>query len=100
MENALEIRILYVTTRDRSQALRIGRTLIERRLAACVNVLDGMTSVYEWQGRIEEATEAVLLVKTDAARTPPAIAAIRECHDYEVPCVLALPVVDGNPDYL
>jgi periplasmic divalent cation tolerance protein len=90
----------YVTARDREEALRIGRALVEGRVAACVNVLDGMTSVYRWEGRLEEATEAVLLVKTEEDRVPDLISKVKELHSYSVPCVVVWPIKDGNPDYL
>lgn len=90
----------YVTTRDREEALRIGRALVEGHVAACVNVLNGMTSVYRWEGRLEEATEAVLLVKTEEDRIPDLISRVKELHSYSIPCVAVWPITDGNPDYL
>lgn len=90
----------YVTAKDRDEALRIGRALVDSRLAACVNVLDGMRSVYRWEGRVEEASEAVLLVKTDAARTEAVVAAIKSLHSYACPCVAVWPLTGGNPEYL
>ncbi len=93
-------RLVYVTAPDRDEALRIGRALVERRLAACANVLDGMSSIYWWQGAVETAEEAVLIAKTSAARLPALIEAVRSLHGYSCPCVVALPIVDGNPDFL
>lgn len=90
----------YVTTRDREEALRIGRALVEARLAACVNILDGMRSVYRWEGRIEEASETVLLVKTEASRTGEVVAKVKELHSYACPCVVFWPLSGGNPEYL
>jgi periplasmic divalent cation tolerance protein len=90
----------YVTARDREEALRIGRALVEERLAACANVLDGMTSVYRWEGRMEESAEAVLLVKSEAERAQAIVARVRELHSYSVPCVAIWPVPEGNPPYL
>ena len=94
------LRLIYITAENREQALALGRALVERRLAACINVLDGMTSIYRWQGRIEESTEAVLLAKTDESRVDALVAAVKELHSYDVPCALALPIVGGNQDYL
>lgn len=93
-------RLVYVTAPDRDEALRIGRALVEERLAACVNVLDGMKSIYWWQGAVDSADEAVLIAKTSAARLPALIEAVRSLHGYSCPCVVALPIVDGNPDFL
>jgi periplasmic divalent cation tolerance protein len=92
-------RLVYVTTADREEALRIGRTVVERRLAACINVLDGMSSIYWWQGAIESGSEAVLLAKTTAARLPDLVDAIRSLHSYACPCVVAWPLAGGNPEF-
>src|SRR5919106_4872515 len=90
----------YVTAGSKDEALRIGRALVDERLAACANVLDGMISVYWWQGSLEQADEAVLILKTRAELVEPLTARIRELHSYECPCVVALPIAAGNPDYL
>lgn len=90
----------YITAGSREEALAIGRALVEERLAACANILDGMTSIYHWRGAIEEAREAVLIVKTRAALVGPLIERVRALHSYECPCVVALPITDGNPAYL
>ena len=93
-------RFIYVTAADPAQALAIGRTLVHERLAACANVLPGMTSVYRWQGDIEEAAEVPVLVKTRASRYPELETAIRELHPYELPEVIAVPIERGLPEYL
>ena len=90
----------YVTTPSRDEALTIGRTVVQERLAACANVLDGMTSIYWWQGALEQAGEAVLVLKTRADLVERLTARIRELHSYECPCVVALPIAAGNPEYL
>jgi periplasmic divalent cation tolerance protein len=90
----------YITAGSRDEALAIGRALVEARLAACANVLDGMTSVYHWRGAIEQAKEAILIVKTRAELVGPLTERVRALHSYECPCVVALPITDGNPAYL
>jgi periplasmic divalent cation tolerance protein len=90
----------YVTVPSREVALALGRTIVEERLAACANVLDGMTSVYWWQGTLEEASEAVLILKTRGELLERLSARIRDLHPYECPCVVALPIAGGNPAYL
>ena len=94
------LRLVYVTTKDKPQALAIGRHLVEQRLAACINVLGDMTSIYRWQGTLEEASEVVLIAKTEARLVPELIATVKRLHTYEVPCVLSLPVREGNADYI
>ena len=91
---------VYVTLGDRDAALRLGRELVEARLAACANVIDGMRSLYWWQGAVEEADEAVLILKTRRALVEALTEKVRALHDYDCPCVVALPVVGGNPDFL
>jgi periplasmic divalent cation tolerance protein len=92
--------IAYVTAANKDDALRIARTLVDERLAACGNVLDGMTSVYRWQGVIETASEAVLIVKTRSELIPRVIERVRELHTYQCPCVVSWPIAAGNPEYL
>jgi periplasmic divalent cation tolerance protein len=96
----MELRLLYITASSRGEAKKIGRGLVEARLAACANVIDGMESIYWWQGKLTEDREAVLIAKTRADLVAAATAKVRELHSYTVPCVVALPLLDGNPDYL
>ena len=95
-----DVVFLYVTAADAAEAGRIGRTLVEERLVACANVLSGMTSVYEWQGKICESNEAVLVLKTRAELADDATARVCALHSYECPCVVALPVLGGNDAFL
>ena len=94
------IRLVYVTTPDVDSAKKIGRSLVEDRLAACVNILPQMQSIYRWDEKIEEAHEAILIVKTTAERVPEVMARVKALHSYEVPCALSVPVLAGNPEYL
>lgn len=101
-DGAEENETLLVLTNlpDRDAALRLARALVERRLAACVNVGAGCTSVYRWQGAVEEADEVPVLIKTRAARYPELEAAIQALHPYELPEIVAVPLVRGLPEYL
>jgi periplasmic divalent cation tolerance protein len=90
----------YVTAPSREVALTIGRTVVAERLAASVNVIDGAISVYWWEGRLEEAGEAVLTLRTRAALVERLTARIKELHPYRCPCVIALAIAGGNRDYL
>ena len=91
---------VYVTASSRDEARAIGKTLVLERLVACVNVLDGLDSIYWWDGRVQESSEACFVAKTRMELIPKVTARVRELHSYEVPCVVALPVADGNPDFL
>ena len=96
----MEFVFAYITAGSRDEARRIGRALVEERLAACANIFDGMTSIYRWQDAIEEAGETVLIAKTRAELFETLAARVRELHSYEVPCVVELTVGRGNPAYL
>ncbi len=87
------------TAPDEGEANRLAAALIERRLAACVNLLAPARSIYRWRGAIETATEIPMLIKTTAAAYPALEAALRELHPYELPEILALPA-GGLPEYL
>lgn len=95
-----ELRIAYVTCSDISEAERIGRALVSERLAACVNLLPSLRSFYWWQGRVDEAAEIILIAKTSVAQSEALVARVRALHSYTVPCVVLVPVVGGNADYL
>ncbi len=95
MENAV---VVLCTFPDLDQARQIGAALVERQVAACVNLLPGVESIYRWQGKVERAGEVLALIKT--TRYPDLEAALKELHPYEVPEILAMPVAAGLPAYL
>ena len=88
------------TVGSADDAQRIARALVERRLAACVNVVPGLTSVYAWKGAVETGQELLLVIKTRRARFEALRAALVELHPYEVPELIALPVEAGHAPYL
>lgn len=90
---------VYVTCPDAQVAQRIARALIDQRLVACANLI-GSTSIYRWEGVVEEASEVVMFLKTRRARFPQVEAAIRALHPHQVPCILALDISAGNAPYL
>ncbi len=95
-----EFIVVYITASDEEEARRIGREVVARRLAACANIVPAIASYYHWQGQLTEDREALLLLKTRRACFDRLIAAVKELHSYSVPAVNALPVLQGNPDYL
>ena len=95
-----DARFIYVTAASRDEALRIGRALVEERLAACANVIEPATSIYWWDGKVQSETEAVLIMKSRAALVEPLTASVKALHSYAVPCVVSLPIEAGNPEYL
>ncbi len=95
-----EISWIYVTCESTEQAKAIGKEVVRQRLAACANIFPAMESIYWWNGKLEEGLETVLILKTTSELAERLIAAVKRLHSYEVPCVIALPVEKGNPDYL
>ena len=92
--------LIYMTAGDKAEAVRIGRALVAEKLAACANVLDGMTSIYRWQGDICEDSEAVLIAKTTESLAPALTERVQALHSYDCPCVVTLPISGGNADFL
>ena len=92
--------IVLTTLPDRESAQQFAEQMIRQNLAACVNILGEMTSIYRWNGEIARGTEHQLLIKTTQAGYPALQAWIREQHPYELPEILALPVAQGLPDYI
>lgn len=92
--------LVLVNVPDESIAHTMARSLLEQRLAACVNLLLPVHSLYRWQGKIEEATEVTMLVKTTQGRYAELETAVKACHPYEVPEIIALPIASGLPEYL
>ena len=92
--------LVLTTVADRAAGTALARTLLERRLAACVNVGAPVHSLYHWRGEIETATEVPLTIKTRASLYSQVEATIREIHDYELPEIIAVPIVDGYAPYV
>ncbi len=92
--------VVLVTAKDRTEARHIGERLVEERLVACANVVPGVDSTYWWKGKVERASEALLLMKTSSEKLDRLISRVKELHSYEVPEVLALPIERGSPEYL
>jgi periplasmic divalent cation tolerance protein len=93
-------RVVFSTLPDVEAARKLAKSLVEERLAACVNVLAPCTSVYRWQGDVQEDGEVPLIIKTTAERYPAVEAHIRAHHPYELPEIVALDAAAGLPDYL
>jgi periplasmic divalent cation tolerance protein len=96
----MEILLVLTNLPDLASAETLATTLVENRLAACVNILPACRSIYRWQGQVERAEEVPLLIKTRAAGYPALEAAIRKNHPYQTPEIIALPITQGLPDYL
>lgn len=91
---------VYITTTSEEEAYRIGRVLVDEKLAACVNIIPGMHSIYRWQGSLEEAQEVVCIAKTMRAQFDGVESRVKSMHSSENPCIIALPVEMGSEDFL
>jgi periplasmic divalent cation tolerance protein len=96
----MEARFCWVMCADEAEALRIGRTIVAERLAACANVLGPARSIYWWQSQLHEASEVALILKTKAELEPALLARVAALHSYECPGVVVLPITNGLPAYL
>jgi periplasmic divalent cation tolerance protein len=93
--------VVLVTCGSARQARRIARGLVEKRLAACGNVVEApVRSIYRWKGNVESAKECLLIIKTSRARLAALEAEVKRLHSYDVPEIIALPIVAGSADYL
>lgn len=96
------LRLVYITTRDRDEAEKIGRAIVEEKLAACVNILDGMESIYRWKGEVHQEREAVLIAKVPYHNVHALTRLVKSIHSYECPCIITLTITEqeGNEEYL
>ena len=92
--------LIYVTAPSRPEAEKIATTVVTEKLAACANILDGVTSIFEWEGKLCRENETVLILKTAEERVGALTERIKELHSYDCPCIVALPIEGGNPDFL
>jgi periplasmic divalent cation tolerance protein len=97
---AADVYLVVTNLPDRDSAAKLAHALVEKRLAACVNILSPCRSVYRWKGRTEDAEEFPVLIKTTRARYSEVEAAVRAAHPYELPEIIAVPLAGGLPAYL
>ncbi len=98
--NEAERLVVFITVSGEEEGRKIARLLVGARKAACVNILAGVESVFWWEGEIDSEQESLLVVKTRAALFPEVVDLVKSAHSYEVPEIIALPIVAGNKDYL
>jgi periplasmic divalent cation tolerance protein len=96
----MKVNLVYMTTGSKEEAKTIGKELVKSKLAACVNIIDSMNSIYWWEGELQDDTEVILIAKTTETLVPELIEKVKTLHSYECPCVLSLPVSDGNGSFL
>ena len=96
----MDIKLVYITTGNKEEAKTIGKELVKSKLAACVNIIDHMNAIYFWDGKLQEDEETILIAKTTSMLVSRLVEKVKEMHSDECPCVVALPVSEGNPDFL
>ena len=96
----MKTNFIYITASSLSEARTIGRELVSERLAAGVNIIDNINSFYWWDGKIQDEKEAILIAKTKEALVPELIEKVKSLHTYECPCIVSLPILDGNGMFL
>ncbi|OGX16292.1 MAG: hypothetical protein A2166_04015 [Omnitrophica WOR_2 bacterium RBG_13_41_10] len=92
--------VIFVTVPDKKQARQIANKLIKTKLAACVNIIPGVESLFSWKGKIDSAKELLLVIKSEKSKLPKIIKTVKSLHSYEVPEIIALPIIAGNKEYL
>jgi len=92
--------VIFITTGTDEEAHRIVNMLLNKRKVACVNILPKISSLFWWQDKLDSSQESLLMVKTRASLLSEIVSMVREVHSYDVPEVIALPIIGGNPDYL
>jgi len=95
------LRLVYITTKDKQEAKTIGKKLVQEKLAACVNIMDGMEAIYRWKGEIVEDQETILIAKTPYHNVAELTERVKELHSYECPCIISLQLTEqeGNEEY-
>jgi len=96
----MAVNFIYMTAGSKAEAQKIGKALVESRLAACVNILDNMQSIYRWEQEIQQDTEVVLIAKTTGNLISQLIEKVIAMHSYDCPCIVSLPISDGYPPFL
>jgi periplasmic divalent cation tolerance protein len=94
------IALIYITTSNEDESLKIGNILVKERLCACSNIIRNIESIYWWENKIENDNESVLILKTLEEKVEEVIKRVREIHTYDNPCILALPVLNVSNSYL
>lgn len=92
--------VVMITTADEEEAHRIAELLVNQRKVACVNIVPRVDSLFWWQGKPVSAQESLLIIKTQASLLPEIVSLVKEAHSYEVPEIIALPIIGGSEDYL
>lgn len=92
--------VVFVTVPNKNEANYMAKKIIEKKLAACVNIIDNITSLFRWEGKIDRCKEFLLIIKARKSKLPSLIKLVKDLHTYEVPEIIALPIIAGEKNYL
>ncbi|NQT54796.1 MAG: divalent-cation tolerance protein CutA [Desulfobacteraceae bacterium] len=96
----MNVNLIYITAGSVEEARTIGNKLVSDRLAACVNIIDNVSSMYWWEGEIQDDKEVILIAKTKESLVPELVEKVRSMHSYSCPCIVNLPILGGNRAFL
>ena len=96
----MSVNLIYITAGSMEEARTIGNKLVSDRLAACVNIIDNVSSMYWWEGEIQDDKEVILIAKTKESLVPELVEKVRSMHSYSCPCIVSLPILNGNRAFL
>lgn len=96
----MDLHLVYITAKESDEAKKIGRTLVQEKLAVCANIFNDIDSIYEWEGSLRQEKEAVLIVKAKGSVLQDLIVRAKELSSYDCPCIVSLPIEGGHKDYL
>lgn len=92
--------VVLITAKNKREANKISKSLLDDKLIACANVIDGIDSLFWWKGKVCREKEVLLVIKSTKSKFKKIVSAVKNIHSYDVPEIIALPIIDGNPDYL
>ena len=92
--------VVFVTAANKIEAQKIAESLIDKKLAACVNIVDKLSSLFMWEGKLDKARESLLIIKSKKEKLPRIIRLVKSLHSYEVPEIIAIPIAGGEKEYL
>ena len=97
---SMKIYLVYITAKNQSEAKKLSTLLVKERYVACANIIQGEDSIYRWKGKIVRTKESIIFAKTNKKMIPKLIKKVRSIHSYDCPCIVFLPIADGNRDFL
>lgn len=96
----MDLSLVYMTFGNKEEARSIGKVIVQENLVACANIINNVNSLYIWQDKLQDDQEVIMIAKTTSDLMPMVIERVKALHSYECPCIVGLPIGDGNPEFL